>query len=74
MLGDHTNPIVLLDELDKANRGNNMDPIGPLYRLLETTSAHWEDLSLPGLRMDASHLVILATANETTQIESPRLK
>jgi ATP-dependent Lon protease len=72
--GDHANPFVIIDELDKAGGDGRYDPVGPLYRLLEPASARkFEDLSLPGFRIDASWLNIVATGNECERIPGPIL-
>lgn len=60
--------LLLLDELDKACAGN-YPPTGPLYALLEPSSArHFMDECVE-LEVDASHLMTLATCNDAEQIE-----
>ena len=60
--------LLLLDEVDKACAGN-YPPTGPLYALLEPSSArHFMDECIE-LEVDASHLMTLATCNTPEQIE-----
>lgn len=67
------NPIVIVDELDKAGHSQyQYDPFGPLHTLLEATSAvEFEDLSLPGLKINASHINWIFTANDLSSIPAP---
>lgn len=68
------NPCFFLDEIDKAGVEQQYDPLAPLYSLLEVESAaQFEDESLPGLRMDASHIRWLLTANDASAIPGPIL-
>ena len=68
------NPSFFLDEIDKVGGDHRYDPLAPLYSLLEIESAaQFEDEALPGLRMDASHIRWLLTANDTSAIPSPIL-
>jgi hypothetical protein len=67
------NGVVILDEVDKAHDGR-YPTLGGLYSLLEQSSARrFEDQSLPGLIMDASHLRWLLLANDATHIPQPIL-
>lgn len=70
-LGECANPVVLLDEIDKANSGSAysyMDPLTPLHSLLEPiTSAKVRDSSV-GLEFDASWIIYVATANDPTRV------
>jgi ATP-dependent Lon protease len=62
-LGEHANPIIVIDELDKAGRDGRNDPMAPLHSLLEpTTSKAVRDISLD-FTMDASLVIWVATAN-----------
>jgi ATP-dependent Lon protease len=68
------NPVFFLDEIDKVEGDHRFDPIAPLYSLLEIESAaQFEDEALPGLRMDASHIRWLLTANDASAITGPIL-
>ena len=67
---DSVNPIILLDEVDKAGDGR-YDPLSPLYGLLEERSAaRFEDefLNLP---IDASRINWILTANDLSQVPEP---
>lgn len=67
------NPLILLDEIDKARSGLNSDPLGALYGLLERhTAARFRDEAVT-LPMDASHLLWVATANSLDSIPEPLL-
>lgn len=67
-------PVGYLDELDKVGEGHKYDPLGALYGLLEVESAKtFEDQSLPGLRVDASHIRWIACANTLDTIPKPIL-
>ena len=63
-----------LDEIDKIG-GDGRFPIEPaLLTLLEPTTARvFEDQSIPGLRLDASHLLFIATANDARAL-SPAVR
>jgi ATP-dependent Lon protease len=67
-LGEYANPLVILDELDKAQTmgktsGGFSSPTGVLHSLLEPVSAaRVRDISLD-LELDASQIAWIATAN-----------
>lgn len=67
-MGEHANPLVILDELDKAQvisktSGGLSSPTGVLHSLLEPVSAaNVRDISLD-LELDASQITWIATAN-----------
>jgi ATP-dependent Lon protease len=69
--GDTASPVVMLDEIDKA-RGDDRYPVVPtLLELLEADSAKaFRDQGLE-IRMDASRIVYLATANDPELIPAP---
>jgi len=69
--GDAASPVVMLDEIDKA-RGDDRYPVVPtLLELLEADSARaFRDQGLE-IRMDASRIVYLATANDPELIPAP---
>jgi ATP-dependent Lon protease len=72
-LGEHSNPIVILDEIDKASSRRDYDPLGPLHTLLEPgTSTHVRDLSVD-FEFDASQITWIATANDAGRIPAPLL-
>lgn len=62
------NPLVILDEIDKAALESKHNPLGPLYSLLEQhTAAKFIDEALD-LPVDASHVLYVATANSLGNI------
>ncbi len=68
------NPLLLLDELDKAGGDPRFDTFGPLHSLLEEESAcTFEDESLPGVVINASQILWMCTANSTKTIPTPIL-
>lgn len=68
------NPVVFVDELDKPNGDERFNPISPLYTLLEPHSARaFEDLSIPGLQVDVSHVRWIFSANSVEKIPEPIL-
>ena len=74
VLGHFANPMILLDEIDKATvaAGERYSPLGPLYELLEPTMArNFKDLSLPALTIDASRVMWFATSNDGSLIPHP---
>lgn len=73
-LGAHANPVIVLDELDKAARqATRYDPLGPLHTLLEpSTAGHVRDLSLD-FELDARLVTWIATANDHLLLPPPIL-
>jgi ATP-dependent Lon protease len=71
--GEYANPVVVLDEVDKAGRDSRYDPMGALYGLLERdTAVHFKDEFID-VDMDASHILWIATANDDSAIPEPIL-
>lgn len=71
--GEYANPVVVLDEVDKAGGDARYDPMGALYALLEPdTASHFKDEFID-VDMDASHILWIATANDETPIPDPIL-
>ncbi|HEY7944475.1 MAG: AAA family ATPase [Burkholderiales bacterium] len=71
--GEFANPVVVLDEIDKAGGDARYDPMGALYTLLERdTAAHFKDEYID-VGMDASHILWIATANDESAIPEPIL-
>jgi ATP-dependent Lon protease len=71
--GDYANPVIVVDELDKASGDGQYDPLGALYELLEAQTAMRFVDEFVELPIDASGAVWLATANETARIPGPLL-
>ncbi|HZM37093.1 MAG TPA: AAA family ATPase [Burkholderiales bacterium] len=71
--GEYANPVIVVDELDKASGDGQYDPLGALYELLETrTAARFVD-EFVEVPIDASGAVWLATANDAARIPEPLL-
>ncbi len=73
MNGDYANPVIVVDELDKASAEGQYDPLGALYELLETQTATRFIDEFVELPIDASGAVWLATANDPGRIPEPLL-
>src|SRR5690349_19427134 len=71
--GEYANPVVVLDEVDKAGGDARYDPMGALYSLLERdTALHFKDEFID-VDIDASHILWVATANDESSIPEPIL-
>lgn len=71
--GDFANPLITLDELDKAGGDSRYDPMGSLYGLLEhDTALHFKD-EFVEVNIDASNILWVATANNESNIPDPIL-
>ncbi|MEK9940235.1 MAG: AAA family ATPase, partial [Methylotenera sp.] len=67
------NPIVVLDEIDKAAKDSKYDPLGCFYPLLERHSAlRFKDEALE-LELDTSYINWILTANNLQLIPAPIL-
>ena len=62
--GDYANPVIVVDEIDKASGDGQYDPLGALYELLEIETATRFVDEFVELPIDASGAVWLATAND----------
>ncbi len=71
--GEYANPVIVVDELDKASGDGQYDPLGPLYELLEMKTATRFVDEFAELPIDASGAVWLATANDPSRIPEPLL-
>ena len=71
--GDYANPVIVVDEIDKASADGQYDPLGALYELLETQTATRFVDEFVELPIDASGAVWLATANDAGRIPEPLL-
>jgi ATP-dependent Lon protease len=69
--GDYANPVIVVDEIDKASADGQYDPLGALYELLETETARRFVDEFVELPIDAAGAVWLATANELGRIPEP---
>ncbi len=71
--GEYANPVMVLDEVDKAGGDHRYDPMGALYSLLERdTAVHFKDEFID-VDIDASHILWVATANDECVIPEPIL-
>lgn len=71
--GLFANPVVLLDEVEKASGSSQSDPMSALYQLLEPeTSSHFRDEYID-LEIDASQIFWVMTANSTDGLPEPLL-
>ncbi|MCZ7561468.1 MAG: AAA family ATPase [Burkholderiaceae bacterium] len=71
--GDYANPVMVVDEIDKASADGQYDPLGALYGLLEPdTAAEFVD-EFAEVPVDCSDIVWVATANDIGRIPDPIL-
>lgn len=71
--GKYANPVVIIDEVDKASGGDHYDPLGALYQLLETETAREFRDEFVGVPVDASNILWITTANDEGRIPKPIL-
>jgi ATP-dependent Lon protease len=71
--GDYANPVMVVDELDKASAEGQYDPLGALYALLEVDTAMRFVDEFAEIPIDASGAVWFATANDAARIPEPIL-
>jgi len=71
--GQYANPVVVLDEVEKASGSSQSDPLAALYQLLEPeTSCAFRDEFID-VEIDASQIFWVLTANSTEGIPAPLL-
>jgi ATP-dependent Lon protease len=71
--GQYANPLMLVDEIDKASGDSQYDPLGALYALLEHDTARVFIDEFVELPIDASNVFWVATANDAARIPEPIL-
>jgi ATP-dependent Lon protease len=71
--GDYANPVIVVDEIDKASGDSQYDPLGSLYTLLEHDTACDFIDEFAEVPIDASEVVWIATANDARSIPEPIL-
>lgn len=72
--GECGNPVIVVDEIDKAASDNRYNPVNGLYSLLESGSAStFHDESLPDVCINASRITWVLTANYEQSIPEPIL-
>ena len=71
--GQYANPVMVVDEIDKARGEHAYDPLGSLYSLMEhDTAASFVD-EFAEVPIDASQVIWVATANDERAIPEPIL-
>ncbi|CAB3778910.1 AAA family ATPase [Pararobbsia alpina] len=71
--GSYANPVIIIDEIDKASGDANYDPLGALYALLEHETASSFTDEFAEVPIDAASVVWIATANDAREIPEPIL-
>jgi len=71
--GQYANPVMVVDEIDKAGGEHAYDPLGSLYSLLEHDTAHGFIDEFAEVPIDASQVIWVATANDARSIPDPIL-
>lgn len=71
--GQYANPVIVVDEIDKAAGDAQYDPLGALYSLLEhDTAGNFTD-EFADVPIDASQVIWITTANDPRSIPDPIL-
>lgn len=73
MHGETLSPLVVLDEIDKANNDSRSSPLGPLYTLLEPRAARAFRDEYAAFGINAAQVFWVATANDAAAIPAPLL-
>ena len=71
--GVYANPVMVVDEIDKARGEHAYDPLGALYGLLEHDTAGSFTDEFAEVSIDASQVLWVATANDERAIPEPIL-
>ena len=71
--GQYANPVMVVDEIDKARGEHAYDPLGALYSLLEHDTARSFIDEFAEVEVDASQVIWVATANDDRAIPEPIL-
>jgi ATP-dependent Lon protease len=71
--GSYANPLMVVDEIDKAGGDAQYDPLGALYTLLEYDTARQFTDEFAEVPVDAGSIVWVATANDDRAIPAPLL-
>jgi ATP-dependent Lon protease len=71
--GQYANPVMVVDEIDKAGGEHAYDPLGALYSLLEHDTASSFIDEFAEVAIDASQVIWVATANDARGIPDPIL-
>jgi ATP-dependent Lon protease len=71
--GAYANPVIVIDEIDKASGDVQYDPLGALYSLLEHDTASQFIDEFVEVPIDASQVIWITTANDARGIPEPIL-
>ncbi len=71
--GEYANPVIVVDEIDKASADAQYDPMGALYSLLEHDTAQSFTDEFAEVAIDASQVIWVTTANDERAIPAPIL-
>ena len=71
--GQYANPVIVVDEIDKASADAQYDPLGALYSLLEHDTAQNFMDEFAEVAIDASQVIWITTANDPRGIPEPIL-
>ena len=71
--GQYANPVLVVDEIDKASADAQYDPLGALYGLLEHDTAEAFMDEFAEVAIDASQVIWIMTANDERCIPEPIL-
>lgn len=71
--GHYANPVIVIDEIDKAAAEQAYDPLGALYSLLEHDTSKCFTDEFADVALDASQVIWIATANDPRAIPDPIL-
>ncbi|MBO9643116.1 MAG: AAA family ATPase [Pseudacidovorax sp.] len=71
--GQYANPVIVVDEIDKASADAQYDPLGSLYSLLEHDTAGAFIDEFAEVAIDASQVIWIMTANDERAIPEPIL-
>ena len=71
--GQYANPVMVVDEIDKASSDAQYDPLGALYSLLEHDTAQNFTDEFAEVAIDASQVIWITTANDESAIPEPIL-
>jgi ATP-dependent Lon protease len=69
--GQYANPVIVVDEIDKASADAQYDPLGALYSLLEHDTAQTFVDEFAEIAIDASQVIWITTANDERAIPEP---
>jgi ATP-dependent Lon protease len=71
--GSYANPVIVVDEIDKASGDSQYDPLGALYALFEIETAQSFIDEFAEVPINAAQVIWIATANDARAIPEPIL-